>query len=159
MPIYEPSHNAPRLRAYLELQSGSRVLLMEKRMWNELKKHHRGEFEVDVSKLPMANVLLSTKVASIAKRIDSDEYEIKIYREDLEDTKPINVDNYVLHDDFYSRLDFKEWVKRASTSDDENKQLFFSDWVLIEIKEHGKDHHIKYEKLPELISYRFENLI
>jgi len=159
LPKYEPRHNAPKLRAYLERQSGKRVLLMEKRVWNELKKHKTGGFEVDVSILPMANVLYSKKVASIAKRTDSDEFEIKIFREDLEDTKPINVDKYVLHDDFYSRVDFVELVKRASTCDDENIQTFFDNTVLIEIKEHGKDHHINYDKLPELISYRFENLI
>lgn len=155
MTLYKPVPNAPRLRAFLQKQSGKRLLLMDKRVWKELTQHQTGEFEVEINQFPMAEVSRLTRVGSIAKRVDKDIYEIKIYREDLEDTKPINVDYFLLHDDFYSRQDFGDWVKRASTSDDENMKAFLDKFVLIEIKEPGGDHHLEYSDLPEFIKYRF----
>ena len=128
---------------------------MDRQVWDEIKMHQNGKFEVNISEFPMAEVNRLTRVASIAKRIDGDIYEIEIYREDLEDTKPINVDMYALHEDFYSRLDFQELVKQATTSDDENMQRFLSECVIIEIKEHGEDHHLDYVDLPDVIKYKF----
>ncbi len=155
MPSYKPKYNVPRLRAYLQRRSGKRLLLMDRQVWDEIEKHQKGEFEVEVREFPMAEISRQTKVASIAKRIDDDVFELEIYREDLEDTKPINVDRFALHDNFYCRLDFQELVKQASTSDDENMQRFLNECVIIEIKEPGNNHHIYYDKVPDLIKYRF----
>ena len=88
-------HYAPGLLAYLQRQSCKRFLLMDKQLWNEMRKHQTGEFKVEVIEFPMAEICRLTKVASIAKKIENDVYEIKIYREDLEVPKPINLDTTV----------------------------------------------------------------
>jgi len=155
MPTFEPNYNAPKLRAYLQRRTGNRVLLMEKWIWNEIEQQQSGTFEVEVGLFPMANVKDITRVASIAKRIDSDEYEIKVYREDLKDAKPINVDNYALHENLKLQPDYDELIKNATTSDDENMHRFLNECVIIEIKERENDHHLNYGELPDIIGYRF----
>ncbi len=149
MPDYQPKHNAPRLLAFLKKIIKATPFQMKREDWNELKASFRlnkNEFD-ELINTPLSDT--PNVIGCMAKEIEHDKFEIKLYRYDRKDTLPVNVDVYHVFESITSIPNFLEIVKRASTDYDDNMNSFDTEVVIWSKKQPQSDHHLGFCDLPQ----------
>ena len=118
--IGTPKRDAPRLRAFLERQTGSRMLRMERTEWDGMRPSGGGEAIINLAMTPLSEVTERVeKVVATAEEVSSSGVVVRVYREDLNDPKPYNVDTYSVWEDLPGRSDFYDLIARSSTGYDD----------------------------------------
>jgi hypothetical protein len=135
--------SAPRLRAYLDEIEGA--LIMPREDWEALVNEGERLFEIDISATPLAMVLRKAQVvASFAQQLPRSRKRILIFRDDPKDAPfSINLDRYLVFENFRGREDYKQIVANSDTDDDWLMQNFHSDYVIIVPEKETRGHHLR----------------
>lgn len=155
----ENNFNAPRFRAYLQHLEGKKLLVWERESWEKLKSCTGSPILLNIEELPMSDVLNdATVLAATAQDLTSSDAAISIYRYDLEDPKPINVDIYNVWEDLPSCYIFEDIVAESSTNIDENLIETLNKFVFITRAEKGAGHWLDYDELPYIVQLVIDEL-
>ncbi|RLI93602.1 MAG: hypothetical protein DRO90_03330 [Candidatus Altiarchaeales archaeon] len=155
----ENNFNAPGFRAYLQRLEWKRLLVWERESWEELKSCTGSPILLNIDELPMSDVLNdATVVAATAQDLTSSDAAISIYRYDLEDSKPINVDINNVWEDLPSYYIFEDIVAESSINIDENLIETLNRFIFITKAEKGSGHWLDYDELPYIAQIVIDEL-
>ena len=135
--------SAPRLRAYLDRIEGA--LIMPREDWEALAIQGERPFEIDISVTPLSMVLQKGQVVgSFVQQLPRSRKRILIFRNDPKDAPfGINLDRYLVFEDFRGREDYRQIVVNSDTDDGWLMQDFHSDYVIIIPEKETRGHHLR----------------
>lgn len=129
---------------------------MSRKYWDLMKNNIEHTFDIDIYDTPLKETTISTIVLGCkATYIKENMYELKVYRLDLKDTPPFNVDTYTLYEYLPNEIDFQDVVKKSSTDFDDNMIEHLNEVVFIASTGPQDDHHCPNNKLPKSIQRVF----
>ena len=141
--------NAPKFRAYLQHLEGKQLLIWERDSWEKVKPCTGSPILLNIEELPMSDVVNDAIViATTAQEITSSKLGIAIYRYDVGDPKPFNVDKYAVWEDLPSHYVFEDIVSESSTNINENLIDTLNKFVFITKKDKGPGHWLDFDELP-----------
>lgn len=153
--------NAPRFHTLWESREDRRIFIFKKADWRRLSLEDGDVVLLDLNEMnhfPLRAMSLEPDfLAAVAER-KAGAVQISVYRQDLEDPQPINVDFYEVWvsppRDVHIKID--EMVETADTDYNLNFQRYLQDHVFIVKNDAGDDHWL--EELPQNVLVLIENV-
>jgi hypothetical protein len=136
-----PSHEALRMKAYLERSPGVTAFVVPRSDWESWDYDRPRVVEIDVEATPMQSLARNASlIGAVACEGNTRERRISIYRYDGRDMRPVNTDHYFVLTDLASHPELDRLVKAASTERNDNLDRYLQEHVLIVKEEPGPDH-------------------
>jgi hypothetical protein len=117
---------------------------MKRAEWEAAASQHGSPFEVQITALPIGSVTVRSQVVgSFAQRKSPTETRLLVFREDPKDAPlSVNLDRYIVLEDFRGIDDYPDVVQTADTDDDLEMQEFHDEYVIILPEIESRGHHL-----------------
>lgn len=114
---------------------------MKRSDWLKLRPKEPGAGLIELDALPTGHVAVKAAViAATAEVVSSSDIQIRVYRDDPNDTNPYNVNEYVDWENIAARSDLDSTVAAASTDLDDGIRAYLDENVFLVAREVGSPH-------------------